>query len=58
MEDVSGVFVDENRPPLPIRRNSSNVSKMMQFLGQVEVISVGVHSIETFLLGKFVIINN
>ena len=26
MEDVSGVFVDENRP-LPIRRNSSNVSK-------------------------------
>ena len=21
MEDVTGVFVDENRPPLPIRRN-------------------------------------
>ena len=27
MEDVSGVFVDENRPPLPIQRNSSNGSK-------------------------------
>ena len=27
MEDVSGVFVDENRPPLPIQRNSANVSK-------------------------------
>ena len=27
MEDVSGVFVDENRPPLPIRHNSSNGSK-------------------------------
>ena len=27
MEDVSEVFVDEKRPPLPIRRNSSNVSK-------------------------------
>ena len=27
MEDVSGVFVDENRPLLPIRHNSSNGSK-------------------------------
>ena len=27
MKDVSGVSVDEKRPPLPIRRNSSNVSK-------------------------------
>ena len=27
MEDVSGVFVDENCPPLPIRHNSSNGSK-------------------------------
>ena len=27
MEDVSEVFVDENRPPLPIRHNSSNISK-------------------------------
>ena len=27
MEDISGVFVDENRPPLPIQRNSSNGSK-------------------------------
>ena len=27
MEDVSGVFVDENCPPLPIRSNSSNGSK-------------------------------
>ena len=27
MKDVSGVPVDEKRPPLPIRRNSSNVSK-------------------------------
>ena len=27
MEDVSEVFVDENRPPLPIRCNSSNISK-------------------------------
>ena len=27
MEDVSGVFVDENRSPPPIRCNSANVSK-------------------------------
>ena len=27
MEDVSGVFVDENRPPVPIRRNASNISR-------------------------------
>ena len=27
MEDVSGVFVDENCPPFPIRRNSAKVSK-------------------------------
>ena len=27
MEDVSGVFVDENCPPLPIRRNVSNISR-------------------------------
>ena len=27
MQDVSGVFVDENRPPLPIRHNWSNISK-------------------------------
>ena len=27
MEDVSGVFVDENRPPLPIQRNASNISR-------------------------------
>ena len=27
MKDVSGVSVDEKRPPLPIRLNSSNVSK-------------------------------
>ena len=24
MKDVSGVFVGENHPPLPIQRNSSN----------------------------------
>ena len=27
MENVSEVFVDENRPPLPIRCNSFNISK-------------------------------
>ena len=27
MEDVSGALADENRPPLPIRRNSSNGPK-------------------------------
>ena len=27
MEDVSGVFMDENRPPVPIRRNASNISR-------------------------------
>ena len=27
MEDVSGVFVDENRPPVPIRCNASNISR-------------------------------
>ena len=27
MENVNEVFVDENCPPFPIRRNSSNISK-------------------------------
>ena len=52
MEDVSGVFVDEDRPPVPIRRNASNISRDDAIPGQVEVIPAGVRLIVTFLLGN------
>ena len=52
MEDVSGVFVDENRPPVPIRRNASNISRDDAIPGKVEVIPAGVRLIMMFLLGN------
>ena len=52
MEDVSGVFVDENRPPVPIRRNASNISRDDAIPGTSGGKPAGVHLIVMFLLGN------